>query len=595
MRVAVLEISNFRGIRQGTIHFKQHPVLIGANNTGKTTVIEALTLLFGRERMVRELTEHDFFGSDPQPADRIKLVATVTGFASQDPGDHLDWFRDGRGIPKWIDEATCTISPVRTDQASMLCCQIGIQAYFDRDSLSVEMVRYFHDHDNPIDPFADDAPVSVPSTLIKEIGFFLVRASRTWDKVFSWSSELFRRTLHAAAAQPASAILAERDRLRRPAAPIENDQQISALIRSVNTELAKCIPNAPTVKLRVTSTDSRSLLDSVAAHFSVGAGLGVPAGRQGSGLISLQGLLLLLELGRGRAAAGEGFLMALEEPELHLPPAGQQQLVQRVQALSTQTFITTHSPLIAAISDPTSVMILRNVGGQLSALPFLPEKLSPEAPNWKRKYFQQSRVDILSALMHPCVLVPEGRADFQLLKTILRSLMLREDWAVNVEAVFGLEVGVVPTEDAKVVETYQLLSACHQHVCCLVDGDADGHRYTRGLRGTQTPPPVIVRWADGEMIEDVIGWVLEADEEQVVHALADVPDEPPTSAVDIVAHLKHKKMDVICYEAIADAIVNSTECRRRAADLFGALALACSARPNEHFAQVDDGAWVFHR
>ncbi|MCY1429558.1 hypothetical protein D9M71_454800 [compost metagenome] len=147
---------------------------------------------------MQELTEHDFFGSDPQPADRIKLVATVTGFSSQDPGDHQDWFRDGRGVPKWLDEATGTVSPVWTEQVSMLCCQIGAQAYFVRDSLSVEMVRYFHDHDNSIDPFADDAPVDVPPKLIKEMGFYLVRASRTWDKVFSqlpgslWSCQRLR-------------------------------------------------------------------------------------------------------------------------------------------------------------------------------------------------------------------------------------------------------------------------------------------------------------------------------------------------------------------------------------------------------------------
>lgn len=594
MRVASLEIRNFRGIRHGHICFKQHSVLIGANNTGKTTVIEALTLLFGRERMVRELTEHDFYGSDPQPEDRIKLVATVTGFESQDPSDHLDWFRDGRGIPKWIDEATGIVSAVQTAQANMLCCQIGAQAYFDQDSLTVEMVRYFHDHDNPIDPFADDTPVGIPPKLIKEMGFYLVRASRTWDKVFSWGSELFRRTLQAAAAQPSSAILAERDRLRRPGAPIEQDQQIAALISNVNNELSKCIPNAPSVQLRVTSTDSRSLLDSVAAHFAVGEGLGVPAARQGSGLISLQGLLLLLELGRGRADAGEGFLMALEEPELHLPPAGQQQLVQRVQALSTQTFVTTHSPLIAAVSDPTSVLILRNVDGQLSALPFLPEKLPPEAQNWQRRFFQQSRVDVLSALMHPCVLVPEGRADFQLLKTVLRPLMLSEGWSTSMEAMFGLQVGVVPTEDAKVLEIYELLSNAHQRVCCLVDGDADGHRYTRGLQATQTPPPVIIRWKDGEMIEDVIGWILQADEEQMLYALNDVPAVPPTSVADVVAHLKQKKMDVICYEAVADAIVNSAQCRGRAADLFSALAQTCAAVPNRHFAQSEDGAWVFY-
>ncbi|MGR0136769.1 ATP-dependent nuclease [Pseudomonas sp. RSP] len=593
MKVETLDIQNFRGIREGSVHFKDHPVLIGANNTGKTTVIEALTLLLGRERMIRELTEHDFYGSDPQPADRIKLVATITDFPSEDPYQNTDWFRDGRGVPKWLDETNGTISAVRTEQASRLCCQIGAQAYFDRDSLSVEVVRYFHDHDNPMDPFAEDSPVGVPPRLIKEIGFYLVRASRTWDKVFSWGSELFRRTLQAAAAQPSEAILAERDRLRSPEAPIENDDRISPLIQNVNAELARCIPNAPLVQLRVTSTDSRSLLDSVAAHFAVVGGLGVPAARQGSGLVSLQGLLLLLELGRGRAAAGEGFLMALEEPELHLPPAGQQQLVQRVQALSTQTFITTHSPLIAAVSDPTSVLILRNIDGHLSALPFLAEPLLPDAQNWKRKFFQQSRVDVLSALMHPCVLVPEGRADFQLLKTVLRPLMLTEGWSTSMPSMFGLEVGVVPTEDAKVVETFQLLSATHHKVCCLVDGDRDGKRYITNLLAEPTAPSSIIRWADDEMIEDAIGWILAADEDEVVGRLTELTDVAPSTVSDIVTHLKNKKVDVICYESVADAIVNSPLCRARAAELFSCLAMACAGTASAHFAADPEGVWVF--
>lgn len=404
MRVASLKIENFRGIRQGLVHFPKHPVLIGGNNAGKTTLIEALALLLGRDRLVRDLTEHDFYGSNPQPADRIRLMATITDFPDDDPDRNVEWFRDGRAVPKWLDESTWVVHPLRTNQAWKLCCQIAAQAHFDSDSLTVEMVRYFHDHDNPIDPFADGAPVGVPTKLIQQLGFYLVRASRTWDKVFSWGSELFRRTVHAAAAQPSAAILAERDRLRAPALPIEEDAQISPLIQNVNAEIARCIPNGPALQLRVTATDSRSVMEAVSAHFLVEGGSSVPAARQGSGLLSLQGLMLLLELGRTRAAAGEGFLMALEEPELHLTPATQQQLVHRVQALSTQTFVTTHSPTIAAMADPTSVMVLRNDHGLLTAEPFLAGALLPAAPNWKRKFFQQSRVDVLSALMHPAIL-----------------------------------------------------------------------------------------------------------------------------------------------------------------------------------------------
>lgn len=45
---------------------------------------------------------------------------------------------------------------------------------FDQDSLSVETVRNFHDHENPMDPFADDARVGLSPRLIKEMESYLV-------------------------------------------------------------------------------------------------------------------------------------------------------------------------------------------------------------------------------------------------------------------------------------------------------------------------------------------------------------------------------------------------------------------------------------
>ena len=102
MRIADLSIKNFRGIREGRISFGRHTVLVGPNSSGKTTVIEALTTLFGRDRLIRTLTEHDFFGCDPQPADRIQIVATVVDFEPNTPDDHLDWFRPDRGCAQMV-------------------------------------------------------------------------------------------------------------------------------------------------------------------------------------------------------------------------------------------------------------------------------------------------------------------------------------------------------------------------------------------------------------------------------------------------------------------------------------------------------------
>ena len=594
MRVVSLKIENFRGIRSGFVCFGKHPVLVGDNNTGKTTLIEALALVLGRDRLVRELTEHDFYGSCPQPADRIKVIATIAGFQADDPQHNSHWFRDGRAVVKWVDETNGHVHALRENPAWKLCCQIAVQARFDQESLAVEMVRYFHDSDEPVDPFADESPAIVPGKLIQELGFYLVRASRTWDKVFSWGNELFKRTVLAAAAQPASALLAERDRLRSPEQPIDTDPGIASLIQNLNSELALSFASSPKVQLRLTATDSRSVMDAVSAHFATEGGPSIPAGRQGSGLVSMQGLLLLLELGRARAEVGGEYLMSLEEPELHLPPSAQQRLVHRVQALSTQTFVTTHSPLVASMADPTSVLMLRKHDGLLTAEQFLELALPPEAANWQRRFFQHSRVDVLSALMQPSLLIPEGKADFQLLRCILRPLMMTAGWLDSMSRPFGIEVGVVPTEDAKVVETHRLMIRLHKNVCCLVDGDADGLRYINELAASPTPTAAVIRWHDGAMIEDAIGWILAADEATIVEKLAELSKTPPNSAVAVVTYLKAKKMDLIAYESVAEAIATTPACRERAADLLSGLACACAGSPGtSRFIRDPDNVWVF--
>jgi hypothetical protein len=42
----------------------------------------------------------------------------------------------------------------------------------------------------------------VPPRLIRDVGFFLVPAGRTWDRVVSFGSELFRRVVASGNGQP---------------------------------------------------------------------------------------------------------------------------------------------------------------------------------------------------------------------------------------------------------------------------------------------------------------------------------------------------------------------------------------------------------
>jgi len=284
LQIAKLAIENFRGIREGTVQFSPHTVFVGANNCGKTTVVEALALLFGRDRMIRQLTEHDFYGSNPQPPDRIRLVATVIGFEGDDPAQHMDWFRDDRGVVKWWNPANGTVMPARADPTWRLACQVAFCARFHRPSLEVETLRYFHDDDAVEDVFSEESTTGFPARLIRDIGFFFVPAARTWDRTVSFGSELFRRVVAAGEGQPAESVLSERDRLRVPEARLEEDERPAPIVERLNLELRGFFRTAPKLHLRVTATDSDGLLESVVSHYAhEGADLPLPARRHGSG------------------------------------------------------------------------------------------------------------------------------------------------------------------------------------------------------------------------------------------------------------------------------------------------------------------------
>ncbi|UXN76111.1 AAA family ATPase (plasmid) [Devosia sp. A8/3-2] len=329
----------------------------------------------------------------------------------------------------------------------------------------------------------------------------------------SFGSELFRRVIAAGGGQPSESVLSERDRLREPHARLEEDTSPAPIVDRLNQELRGFFRTAPTLHLRVTATDSNGLLESVVSHYAhEGGGLPLPARRHGSGLLSLQHLLLLLQFGRMRAEAREGFWMALEEPELHVPPSLQRRLVHRIQALSRQTFVSTHSPMVAALADPTGVLVLRNVEGVLTAVPLLTSTLAADTPNSVRKLFRVNRVETIAAAMHEFVLVPEGRTDYEWLGLLVRAVDLHQSWAAADECRFAAFVGVVPTHDGAVVRTAEAMAPLHPRIVAMVDGDAEGVGYAAALVAGGSPNSgVIIRWAEGEMLEDTIGWILDAD------------------------------------------------------------------------------------
>ncbi len=576
MHIVRLKISGFRGVRSADITLGRHAVLVGPNNSGKTTIIEALALLFGRDRLVRRLTEHDFHGSAPDEAARILCIATVTGFTPNDPHHHPSWFSPERGVEKWFDPNGNTLSAEPDAQHTDLAVQIGFAARFDLDALESETIRFFVDDEPSLgDPFAEDAHLrTIHAKMLQELGFFLVPASRTWDRWISFSSELFRRVVATRGNMPAQAVRTERARLWAPpeGAQLEGQPGLSEIVSAANDELRTLMASAPRLQLRLTATDSDAVLESVVPHFVQGTGPTLPSQRQGTGLVSLQSLLLLMQFGKARAEMGQSFVLAVEEPELHIQPSQQKRLVNRLNALCDQTLVTTHSPIVAAMFSAPDTLFIETRGGILNAKPLM-DPVPVQPTNHQQHLLFAWRQKLVDALMHECVLIPEGVSDVAWLEALQTALELYQGWqdAGDGAALLSTFVGVVPTIDAKIADTFALVSGVHARPSILVDGDGDGRGYFDAVRVGNPPPRSVVFWPEGWAMENVVSWIAGADEPTMLAALGAATGTVFADAQALTAYLLARKTYAPTHESVSVVLMANPACRARATQLLDAL------------------------
>jgi putative ATP-dependent endonuclease of OLD family len=576
MHIVRLKISGFRGVCSGDITLGRHSVLVGPNNSGKTTIIEALALLFGRDRLVRRLTEHDFHGSAPNETSRILFIATVTGFPQNDPQHHPAWFSSDRGVEKWFDPSAKTLTAEPDARHKDLAVQIGFAARFDLDELEAETIRFFVDDEATLgDPFAEDAHLhKIPTKNLKDLGFFLVPASRTWDRWISFSSELFRQVVTTRGGMPAEAVRAERQRLWAPpdGTQLENQQGLNGIVSSVNDELHTLMASEPRLQLRLTATDSNSVLESVVPHFTQGTGPTLPSQRQGTGLVSLQSLLLLMQFGKARAETGQSFVMAVEEPELHIQPSQQKRLVNRLNALCDQTIVTTHSPIVAAMFPAPDTLFIETRGGELTAKPLM--NLVPSQPtNLQQHLLYAWRQKLVAALMHEIVLIPEGVSDVAWLETLQTAMEQHQDWqdTQTNTPLLSTFVGIVPTIDAMIAKTFAFISAVHSQPCILVDGDKAGRNYFDAVKRCNPPPRCVVFWPKGWSMEHVVSWIAGADKATILTALGAALGTPFANPSELITHLLTQKSYAPTHENTAITLMANKYCRTRAAELFKGL------------------------
>jgi hypothetical protein len=541
MRICEIELRNFRGVLQGRIVLPKHTVLLGANNAGKSTIVEALALLFARERMVRPVSDWDFFKGSPMPDSRFYIVATITDFPSNDPIDFPDWFiRENPARPVWWSDEISTLSfeadpPVGT----LLAAQLALAGRYDDEACEFETVRYFYYGE--ADPFTDGYS-PIPPRLLREVGLFLLSSNREWDKLLSFSSSSLLKVIREYNALPGKTIEEIKKQLRNGVGKIEESAPLSDILQGAAKELQSflLIKESSKIAYRPTSLDTLSVLQSLVAHVMDSNDLLLPVARHGAGMVSLQAFLLLLAFAEQRKITNRNFILAAEEPELHLHPSLHQRLVHRIRSASVQSIITTKSPQVAAGYQPHEVVFVQNTDGQMHATPLRTEPIESIKKNSIKKLYLVHRKEYYEALMGGVVLVPEGVYDYEWLCLWQRIAQSSPDTGIHYDL---RPITVVPTSDAAIVESFQEVAKLRPDVIPVIDGDSEGDTYLSKLCSVTLVPAKIIRYGNAAAVECLTAWILEPALAAPGDALSQLLRDPKTRTLKNLqqALIDHKK------------------------------------------------------
>ncbi len=419
MRIARLRIENFRGIRSAELSLPAHGVLVGDNNTGKSTVLEAIDLVLGPERLYRRpvIDEHDFFGGrylDEEKRPTVVHVEVVVVGLSEDQVRH---FRDH---VEWWDTTASTMlagPPAEgTDSTHVVHgLRVAFVGAYDAEEDDFTGATHF------AWPVQDDGEHAAFRTNDKRMcGFLFLRAHRTATRALSLERgsllDIILR-LQEKRLQIWEDVLAQLREL-----PVAQDSEISVngVLREVEAAVRTFVPAgwADGPHLKVSDLTREHLRKTLMVFLGTGAVIdgkeyAAPFQHQGTGTLNVIVLALLSLI----AELKQNVIFAMEEPEIAIPPHAQRQIVDKVRALSAQAIFTSHSPYVLERFDPSEVYVLERDEGVLTGQP------ADLPPGVKTKAYRDNlRTRFCEALLSRRVLIVEGETEYDAFPAAARRL-----------------------------------------------------------------------------------------------------------------------------------------------------------------------------
>ena len=410
MRITKVRIRNFRGIRDLEIELGKVTVLIGENNSGKTSVLDALKLclrdLGPRRRFVFDgLDFHLPDGhSEPTSADRIEIEVMFSDLPDEEWDDELVG-RLNRARILQIDD----------EERNHVCFRVTCE--YDSDSRDFSHQWSFIDLKG--DPLSRAGSRAL-TVLQEEIRYYYLTALRDAARHFDAKGPFWRPFLQDSqlSLDKKAEIEAKLHEVNELVVSSHSSfEQVQDGLRRVQS----VVPLAAGEAVSIEAVPGRmfDMLAKAQVQLGTTTGAKIPLSRHGEGTQSLAVLMLFSAFLEAQAEGAA--VLALEEPEAHLHPSAIRALWALVGGFTGQKLISTHSGELLAETDVLDIRRLARTRNGIEAFQVPSDLLSPEETRKFNHHIRRARGELLFAR---CWLLVEGETESWVYPAAARALDL---------------------------------------------------------------------------------------------------------------------------------------------------------------------------
>lgn len=402
MFIDQIEIKNFRGVRNLALELDETTVLIGENNTGKSTILAALETCLSRNLTRRggAFSEYDYHlpARDSQPTESDVIEVTL------------------RFVERYVNEWPDGV--VQTLAAAVQAADDGRQSVIFRVQSSYDdFLEDFVTSWAFLDLAGNElVGARTPANLIalqQLAPVFYLSALRDSAQEFRPRGQFWSPFVRSLKMDPDVRRELE-DELADLNQRVLDANESFSLVEERLGNTAKMVPLASDDAVGIEAIPSRvfDIMSRTQVLLSSTTGARLPIGRHGEGTQSLAVICLFDAFLHSRLEDAyrehTSPILALEEPEAHLHPSATHSVGALLQDLPGQKIVATHSGDLVGACPITSLRRLRRKDGEITVYSLEEGVLSDDENRKINHHIRSSRG---SALFARSWLLVEGEAD----------------------------------------------------------------------------------------------------------------------------------------------------------------------------------------